>query len=172
MLHESDARSRLDSLTPKQRHVLDAISDHKSSKEIARELGISPSTVEQRLNAVRVKLGTRDRGETVRAYRELVSTCEKFPYQFSQVAERTESVDQPAWEHRQTSSRFELRDSGIIAMPAPWVAEPVEHGGLLEVLDGRLGTIGRPVLIFGMAMLLAMTFLLLVSAAQVLQALL
>ena len=56
-------------------------------------------------------------------------------------------------------------------MPAPWVAEPAERG-LLEVLDGRFGTIGRPVLIFGMAMFLAMTFLLLVSAAQVLQSLL
>lgn len=57
-------------LTERQCEVLELVLEHKSNKEIARELGVSPSAVEQRLAAVRLKLGASRRGDLVRAYQE------------------------------------------------------------------------------------------------------
>ncbi|MDE8651351.1 response regulator transcription factor [Novosphingobium album (ex Liu et al. 2023)] len=61
----------LGSLTDKQREVLDLLIEHKTSKEISRELGISPHTVDQRLDTVRAKLGARNRSEIAQIYRRL-----------------------------------------------------------------------------------------------------
>ncbi|MDT9012928.1 helix-turn-helix transcriptional regulator [Novosphingobium sp. APW14] len=63
--------AQLEMITDRQRAVLDLVVQHWTSKEIARELGISPNTVDQRINAVRTKLGARDRAETARLYAEL-----------------------------------------------------------------------------------------------------
>lgn len=43
-----DSRTGLQGLTRKQRQVLDLLIEHKTSKEIARRLSISPHTVDQR----------------------------------------------------------------------------------------------------------------------------
>lgn len=62
----------LDSLTRKQRDVLDLLIQHKTSKQISRDLDISPFTVDQRLNAARDKLGLATRIELAQRYRALV----------------------------------------------------------------------------------------------------
>ncbi len=74
------AAARLAAITERQRQVLDLVVQHWTSKEIARELAISPSTVDQRINAVRDKLGARDRAETARLYAELCSICGRTIY--------------------------------------------------------------------------------------------
>src|ERR1043166_2969179 len=51
----------LGSLTDRQREVLDMVLEHKTSKEIARELGIGPKTVDRHIDAAREKLGVADR---------------------------------------------------------------------------------------------------------------
>lgn len=76
----------VDGLSAKQREVLDLLLEHKSNKEIARLLGISPSAVDQRLAAARLRLGTSRRGDTARAYASLRSTCAKYTGGFAQVA--------------------------------------------------------------------------------------
>lgn len=76
----------VDGLSAKQREVLDLVLEHKSNKEIARLLGISPSAVDQRLAAARLRLGTSRRGDTARAYARLRSTCAKSTGGFAQVA--------------------------------------------------------------------------------------
>lgn len=43
---ESAGADLLDQLTAKQREVLDLLIEHKTSKEISRQLGISPHTVD------------------------------------------------------------------------------------------------------------------------------
>lgn len=68
---QTAAMAQLEMITDRQRAVLDLVVQHWTSKEIARELGISPNTVDQRINAVRTKLGARDRAETARLYAEL-----------------------------------------------------------------------------------------------------
>ena len=61
----------LASLTDKQREVLDLLLEHKTSKEIARALQISPHTVDQRIQFAKDKLGAATRNEAAAAYRRL-----------------------------------------------------------------------------------------------------
>jgi len=56
-------------LTDKQRRVLDLLIENKTSKEIARTLGISPYTVDQRISLARGKLGVSSRVELAARYR-------------------------------------------------------------------------------------------------------
>lgn len=76
----SEARSVLDGITPRQRAVLDRVLEHRTSKEIARELDIAPNTVDQRLNAARNRLKARDRAETARIYAHLLKVCGESTY--------------------------------------------------------------------------------------------
>lgn len=71
---------RLESVTDRQREVLDLLLQHRTSKEIARELNIAPNTVDQRINAVRDKFGAKDRAETARIYARLNHLCGRTTY--------------------------------------------------------------------------------------------
>jgi DNA-binding NarL/FixJ family response regulator len=48
-------------LTPREREIVVLVAQGRSGQEIARELTISPKTVERHLANVRAKLGVRDR---------------------------------------------------------------------------------------------------------------
>lgn len=64
-------------LTPKQREVLDLLIDNRTSKEIARVLGISESAVNQRIEPLRQRAGGLSRAQLARAYR---ATMQAAPY--------------------------------------------------------------------------------------------
>lgn len=70
MVHGPYPPSRFDELTPKQNEVLALLAESRTTKEIARELGISPSAVEQRVGAACRKMGVVSRRELVRIYNE------------------------------------------------------------------------------------------------------
>jgi DNA-binding NarL/FixJ family response regulator len=53
--------SRADTLTAREREVLDGIADGKSNREIARLLQVSEKTVKAHVSAVLAKLGVQDR---------------------------------------------------------------------------------------------------------------
>jgi len=72
-----------DVLTEKQRHVLDLLIENKTSKEIARTLGISPYTVDQRISLARGKLGVSSRTELAARYRLLRKTPDRSPLDLS-----------------------------------------------------------------------------------------
>lgn len=55
-------------LTQGQLDVVRLVAEHRSSKEIARELGISPNTVDQRLKRVQAILGVASRFEAARLW--------------------------------------------------------------------------------------------------------
>ena len=59
-------------LTEKQCEALDLVLQHYSSKEISRILGISPRSVDQRLDAARARLGAATRVEAARIYSEIM----------------------------------------------------------------------------------------------------
>ena len=86
-----DTAAKLEDLSDKQREVLDLLVQHKTSKQIARALDISPHTVDQRILAARRKFGVDTRNELAAAYMAAVSkgagdpTYEKPVYQSSQV---------------------------------------------------------------------------------------
>src|SRR5260221_1323656 len=61
-----DTESRVARLTLGQRLCLLLVAEHRSSKEIARHLGISPHTVDQRMRLALKTLGVRDRLEASR----------------------------------------------------------------------------------------------------------
>ena len=69
----SDSTQRLleafPGLTAKQHEVLRFVAENRTSKEIAFELGISESAVNQRIEGVRSRTGSPPRAELARAYR-------------------------------------------------------------------------------------------------------
>jgi DNA-binding CsgD family transcriptional regulator len=59
----------LPGLTGKQHEVLELVAENRTSKEIAWELGISESAVNQRIEGVRARTGSPPRAELARVYR-------------------------------------------------------------------------------------------------------
>jgi len=74
-------------LTQKQCEVLDLVLLHKTNKEIARVLDVSPSAVEQRLAAAKGKLMAESRFDAARLYAELKNTCGESTGGFEQVGQ-------------------------------------------------------------------------------------
>ena len=68
MIDEATA-SVFETLTAKQRQAMALAADGLTSKEIARELDISPHSVDKRIDAVRGRLDARPRSQIVRDYR-------------------------------------------------------------------------------------------------------
>lgn len=58
-------------LTARQRQCLELAGDGLTSKEIGRQLIISPSTVDNHIQAASDKLGARNRADAVRIFRTL-----------------------------------------------------------------------------------------------------
>lgn len=71
MSEHSSLRANFEKLTPKQRRVLRLLSENRTSKEIAQEIGVSPSCVDLHLRGVRNRFGPLSRGELSRLYRQL-----------------------------------------------------------------------------------------------------
>ncbi|KPL69565.1 hypothetical protein SZ64_16590 [Erythrobacter sp. SG61-1L] len=88
-----DEIALLAALTAKQKEVLDQLVQHKTSKEIARELGISPHTVDQRIQFAKSKLGAATRGELAQEYRRICSICDAMTYENSRIAETLEPAE-------------------------------------------------------------------------------
>ena len=63
-------QKELSALSPKHREVLDLVTRQMTSKEIARDLGLSPHTVEQRILTIRQRFGNVPRRELVRICRQ------------------------------------------------------------------------------------------------------
>lgn len=118
-----DAQLMLGRLTERQEDVMLLAAQHMKNKVIAQELGIAPSTVEQRMVYVRNKLGTSDRDTTVRRYAELRTICGKPIYGSPHLDPTAQTPDN------------DVQDVGMYDTLAP----PT----LLEALDARFGRWGR-----------------------------
>lgn len=62
---EIDGQQLLAALTPRERQILDQLANGLSSKEIARQLGISPATVDVHRNRILGKLNVRTTPQAV-----------------------------------------------------------------------------------------------------------
>ena len=156
--------------TVKQREVLDLVLRHKSSKEIARALNISPYTVDQRITAARQKLGLSSRGELARAYSKMRGLCDETAYGFSHIDMPTVPThlltrDQPV------DPVFMLSDSTSLEMGLPWDGEPVQPAGL-EAFDNRFGILGRILVIPAFAALITLLALSVAAIAMILPSIL
>lgn len=63
-------------LTVKQHEVLRFVAENRTSKEIAWDLGISESAVNQRIEGVRTRAGSLPRAHLARAYRHYLQSLE------------------------------------------------------------------------------------------------
>ena len=137
------ARDGLGRLSDKQREVLEHLILYKSDKEIARDLGISLKTVEQRMAAARHKLGTGDRNETARVYAALrpeLAHNGGFPlYRDPLLAAAPPVADEAAG--AAAAASFTLHDAAY-GLTAPWESRPSPHI-LPEVFHGRSATAAR-----------------------------
>ncbi len=85
---DQDQADTFGSLTTKQHDAMKLLIQHKTSKEIARDLGISPHTVDQRINAVRSKFAVASRNEAAARYQRLISIYDQSIYEDLTVAAR------------------------------------------------------------------------------------
>ena len=78
-------------LTDGQKACLRLVDDHHTSKEIARKLGISPFTVDQRLDAARRKLNAASRRDAAKIFAamEQKDISEPFVYEPQRVEHST-----------------------------------------------------------------------------------
>lgn len=131
------AIAALDALTEAQCQVLDRVALHQTSKEIARDLGIAPNTVDQRLQSARRKLGTKDRASTARQYTLLKTICGQTicgsaAVDGSVFTFETESMD------FSSDAAFRIEDASS-AKQFYWE----RRGSILEALDAKFGRVGR-----------------------------
>jgi DNA-binding CsgD family transcriptional regulator len=159
---------RLAALTQKQRDALDLLIEFKTSKEISRILHISPHTVDQRVEAAKIKLGASSRAELALIYRALldpassggasqppVTISERLTYEESHVADP------------EGLAQFQSRVGPAIVPPS----EPEPGNAVVpdndedeirvvpELFDGRWGTFARLVAILAITVLICVAFL-------------
>lgn len=152
MDHGRDTESLLEGLTDKQREVLDLLVQHKTSKQIARALDISPHTVDQRITAARRKFGVESRNELAATYMAAVSadgspaTYESPVYQSSQVASAANPDENDAGTNEVSTDETVPAASG---KPPKGTGSPVYYRVVPESFEGRYGLFWRLTAIVG-----------------------
>ena len=129
----------LASLTAKQREVLDLLLEHKTSKEIARILQISPHTVDQRIQFAKDKLGAQSRSEAAVAYRRMREIYEQVTYEDSGIAI-------PAGVPHDAFARQVAvfgTSPGTPAETTPPADAELDYAVVQELFDSRHGTLVR-----------------------------
>lgn len=127
-------------LTAKQREVMDLLIEHKTSKEIARELGISPHTVDQRIQFVKDKLGAVSRNDAAMMYRRLNEIYEQSTYKKSGIAAQPVSAEKHLGTQGGAQPVQTLRGRSHPHQPTGEVAD---YRVVPELFDGRYGTLIR-----------------------------
>jgi len=162
------------SLTTKQREVLDFLADSRTTKEIAGEIGVSDSAVNQRIEPLRQRLGGVPRAELTRRYRawrEARATligeddCKSLTGKISHLPIAPQPVQQsrPA----DAPGRFHFADAATFEQGAPWHWES-EGSVVPRLLDGKHAGWFRVLAILAMSTLIVAALVLALTAAQVL----
>jgi DNA-binding CsgD family transcriptional regulator len=155
MDHGRETDSLLEDLTDKQKEVLDLLVLHKTSKQIARDLNISPHTVDQRIASARRKFGVDTRGELAAAYMAAqvrdghAATYEKSVYQSSQVENGDDAGNEGHGSDMESTSGTVRAGSGE---PATSTAPLVYHRVVPESFEGRYGYFWRLTAIVGITL--------------------
>jgi DNA-binding CsgD family transcriptional regulator len=152
---EDEGGYGLGGLTDKQREVLDLLIEHKTSKEIARLLGISPHTVDQRIFFAKEKLGANSRNEAAATYRRLVAISGRTTYEKTRIAGSAATVE----------SIPGLLAGPVLALRRPDMSQPesaaleLDFRVVPEWFDGRYGTLVRLSAIIAIAVFLVILVL-------------
>jgi DNA-binding CsgD family transcriptional regulator len=161
-------------LTEKQCRVLDLLIENKTSKEIARTLGISPYTVDQRISLARGKLGVSSRAELAAYYRQMRKTSGRSPSKMFSEPEgeqfgpdgESDGEASPALAANKDRAHIETEEDGVPAGTISRIegnffptAGEIDHRVGPEVFEGGSGTLWRIGAIVATALLLVMTIL-------------
>jgi len=130
----------LAALSEKQRAALDLLSKHMTSKQISRELGISPHTVDQRIETAKKKLGANTRGELALKYRTLVRLCHQVTYEESHIAVG-ERHDETEFGTEPELLLIQQRDGAAEKHAPDWINPELRV--LPRLFEGRLGILAR-----------------------------
>ena len=155
-IDDDDGDTGLGGLTAKQREVLDLLIEHKTSKEIARLLGISPHTVDQRIFFAKEKLGAASRNEAAAAYRRLVGVSGRTTYQESHIAAPAPTAQ--GISGLLAGRVLALRHPGLSQPEGPVLTE-LDFRVVPEWFDGRYGTLVRFSAIIAIAVFLVILVL-------------
>lgn len=143
-------------LTAKQREVLDLLIEHKTSKEIARLLQISPHTVDQRIQFAKDKLGARTRNEVAAIYRRLVETYGQMTYGNSYLEFAGPMTDNDPGTQG-SLPECSHREGSLSASASP--GAEADHRVVPELFEGRYGTLVRLGAIIAIAVFLVILVL-------------
>lgn len=146
-------------LTVKQREALDLLLEHKTSKEISRNLGISPHTVDQRIEAAKRRLGATTRGELAQLYIRLRKTSGRLTHEEMLIDPTAATVSQDGSKPPDENDA-EVRERGEQSVLAPPTSL---HRVGPELFHGRWGTIFRLGAIMVIALLTMMVLLAVMS---------
>ena len=135
-------------LTIKQCEALDLLVKYKTSKEISRQLGISPHTVDQRIESAKRKLGVSSRGDLAQAYLMLRETCQQTTYEKSLI-EQSVLPDQDMGQGLLMQSIPTNAPERII--PSSPDLDVASYRVGPELFTGESGTLFRLLAIFGIA---------------------
>lgn len=147
----NDRLSTFESLTEKQREVLDLLIEHKTSKEIARVLQISPYTVDQRINFAKKKLSVDTRGAAASAYREIKQICEQSVYE-------KPDIDEPIF--FRDGHKTDDASAYLFLKPRSWnkvheeERKELDYRVVPEMFEGRSGKRNRIVATVSIAILI------------------
>ncbi len=108
-------------LTEGQKQCLRLVDRHCTSKEIARELGISPFTVDQRLDSARRKLNADSRRSAAKIFvtTEAGKVSDTLVYETSNIARQTVSANPLA----QINDRGQSSNHNEIAFDTPFLTQ-------------------------------------------------
>lgn len=126
-------------LTENECLVFELLLAHKKSKQVARDLGLSPSAVEERIRSVRQKLGAADRTVAIQLYAAARDQHRNAVPRFQGV-ETAPFSDEELARELEGGPVYSLEDSQSWS---GWVTRPA----LLETFDDRFGMPGRICLI-------------------------
>ena len=136
-------------LTENERIVFDHLMAHKKAKQVAIDLELSLSAVEERIRSVREKFGAPDRATAVQLYAELYLENRKAVPLFHGV-ESTPLSPEELVRELDGGPAFSLRDS------QSWGSWE-RRRPLLEIFDEHFGRGGRVVLILACFVVLCLT---------------
>jgi DNA-binding CsgD family transcriptional regulator len=158
-----------ESLTTKQRQVLELLAENRTTKEIAARLHVSDSAINQRIEPLRQRLGGITRAELARRYRDHLAdrenaVCKVFTGKSFQVPSTGSSFQVADRDAR--PGRFEFRDSMTFEHGPPW-REPAREI-VPRLLDGKHAVWVRGIAILLLLVLIIATLVLGLTAAQVL----
>lgn len=100
---DTNERLRFDRLTGRQRECLELVLQRRTSKQIARILGISKPAVDQRLTTARQQLNVSDRDEAALLYARLLATYDRVAYDSLQLPPVLSKLHEPGRECSATS---------------------------------------------------------------------